>query len=71
MTRPGRFEGVEHLHSGDWRGNLRLGSVPWPAKAGPGRDRLVAGPRPDLLLQAAVGQAGPGRGDFPRADVGG
>ena len=35
------------------------------------RGRLVAGSLPDLLLRAAVGQADPGRGGFPRADVGG
>jgi hypothetical protein len=29
------------------------------------------GPLPDLLLRAAVGQAGPGRGGFRGADVGG
>ncbi len=33
--------------------------------------RLVAGALPDLLLRAAVGQAGPGRGGFCDADVGG
>jgi len=29
------------------------------------------GSRPDLLLRAAIGQVGPGRCGFPRADVGG
>ena len=35
--------------------------------AGSGGGRLVAGTLPDLLLRAAVGQAGPGRGGFLRA----
>jgi hypothetical protein len=42
-----------------------------PLKDLRGAALVAAGPLPDLLLQAAVGQADPGRGGFPRADVGG